>query len=83
MTVADVVREVAAEFGRTLTDDQLEYVLWEETGYPCFWPDSTKTPEENLRAQVREFFQKERSPVVSLDEAMDRAMRDAPEAFGE
>lgn len=41
--------------GKTPTDDTAEYVLWEETGYPCFWPISTEnpTPEACLRAQVR------------------------------
>lgn len=56
MTVGDVVREVAAGLGFSPGPDEVKYVLWEHTGFPCFWPDSTSTPEENLRAQVREFY---------------------------
>lgn len=55
MTLGDVVKEEAAKHGVVLSDDLLEHVLWEKTGYPCFWPDATKTPEENLRMQVGEW----------------------------
>jgi len=54
-TVGEVVREECLKAGVTLKDADVEYVLWEKTGYPCFWPDSTKTPEENLRMQVKEW----------------------------
>lgn len=58
MTIAEMVRKEVAKFGVQLSDDQLEHVLWEETGYPCFWPDATKSPAENLRTQVREWAQR-------------------------
>ncbi len=31
-----------------------ETAIWELTGFPGFWPDSSKTPEENFRAQLQE-----------------------------
>ena len=55
MTLADVVKEECLKVGVTVKDDDLEYIIWEQTGYPCFWPDGTKTPEENFRTQVREW----------------------------
>lgn len=55
-TIGDVVRSEAVASGRVVADDQIEHIVWEFTGYPCFWPDSAKTPEENFRAQLREYF---------------------------
>ena len=55
-TVLDVMREEAAKCGKTVDKKDAEWILWEQTGYPCFWPDREKTPEENLRMQLHEFF---------------------------
>ena len=57
MTVLEAVKEEAAKFWLALTDEEAEWVLWEYTGYPCFWPISevTPTPEACLRQQVREW----------------------------
>lgn len=32
-----IVRDVASDFGRTVTDDEAAFILWEHTGYPFFW----------------------------------------------
>ena len=56
MTALELVNEEARRVGVTMTDDYAEHIIWSETGFPCFWPDRTKTPEENFRIQVREFF---------------------------
>ena len=37
-----------------LTDDNVEYILWEHTGFPGFWDG--RDPEACLRRQVNEFF---------------------------
>jgi len=67
-TIAQIVREECHAYGVTLDDEDIEYVLWEETGYPCFWPDATKSPEENLRHQIREWAERNKQsrtlPVV-------------------
>jgi len=60
-TVGDVVKDECLKAGVTIQDDQVEHVLWTGTGYPCFWPDAAKTPEENLRMQVREWAEKHAS----------------------
>ena len=57
MTLIEVVREECAKFGFCPEDDQVEYIIWEKTGYPDFWPDKAKTPEENFRQQIREWAQ--------------------------
>lgn len=57
-TLQDVVREEAAKYKVTLTDEQVEHVIWEETGYPCFWPNPSSTPEDNFRTQIREWAKK-------------------------
>lgn len=38
MMIANEVRKKARQFGFVLSDDELEHILWEHTGYPCFWP---------------------------------------------
>lgn len=53
MKVLDIVREeLPGEH-----EDALEYILWNHTGYPCFWAigQDGETPEECLRAQLREY----------------------------
>lgn len=49
--------EIAREELPGLADDDLEYVIWEFTGYPDFWniPKDGNTPEECFRKQLREF----------------------------
>lgn len=58
MKVYDIVREELRAAGiLEVGDDTIEYLIWEKTGYPHFWPDSTKTPEENFRNQIRHWCQ--------------------------
>ena len=59
-TIGEVVKEECLKAGVTLKEEDVEYVLWEHTGYPSFWPDPNKTPEENLRMQVREWAEKQK-----------------------
>ena len=57
MNVGEVIREEAAKVGVTLTDEEVEHVLWEHTGYPCFWPidELHPTPADAFRKQVIEW----------------------------
>lgn len=50
-----VVLEECARFGLKLHPDNVDYVIWEKTGFPCFWPNHKLTPEDNLRFQVAEW----------------------------
>lgn len=52
LTWIELARE---ELGPGYSDAVLDAILWEETGFPCYWPDRDKTPEENCRQQLREF----------------------------
>jgi hypothetical protein len=57
MKIIEAVKEEAAKYGVKLDDEGAEHVLWEETGWPAFWPIAAenRTPEACLRAQVREW----------------------------
>ncbi len=77
MTVGDVVREEVGKCGLAISDADVEHVLWEFTGWPCFWLDATKTPEENLRAQLHEYF----TDPEAAHERRDRDERAMLEAF--
>ena len=48
------VMEIAREYFPDVSDDELNAIIWGHTGYPCFWPDDTKTPEEHFRTQLAE-----------------------------
>lgn len=52
-TWAELARGVAEEFGLILSDDEVDYALWEHTGYPSFWQGD---PAECCKAQLREHF---------------------------
>ena len=56
MTVLELVHQVARAAGVAITAAHAEHIIWAETGYPCFWPNRDKSPEENFRMQVREYF---------------------------
>ncbi|MBV6343649.1 hypothetical protein [Candidatus Magnetobacterium casense] len=37
-------------------DEELDYIIWEHTGYPMFWDSSDgSTPEECFRKQLEDF----------------------------
>ena len=58
-TLYDAVIEEGAKFDIKPADDsEIENIIWSHTGYPCFWPNKDKTPEENFRAQLQEYFEK-------------------------
>lgn len=48
------IREVVREYFPDATDDFIEYIVWEKTGYPAFWniPRDGATPEECFRKQL-------------------------------
>mgnify|MGYP001608225562 CR=1 FL=1 len=48
-TFGEVVREYFPE----ATDDDIEHILWGQTGYPCFW--ETDDTEACLRKRLQEF----------------------------
>jgi hypothetical protein len=59
MSVADLVREEAAKFGVAVADSDFDLIVWEHTGYPCFWATTPElpTPEAVFRSQIREWAQ--------------------------
>ena len=58
VTALEVVQQEGRKIlGEEISDKDADWILWEHTGFPCFWPDRTASPEENLRRQVREFLQ--------------------------
>jgi hypothetical protein len=56
---------IAKEYFPAADDDFIEFVIWEETGYPSFWniPKDGNTPEECLRTQLRKFKEKQNGRV--------------------
>lgn len=50
-TALDVAREVFPD----VPQDELEYTIWNRTGFPSFWPARYKTPETALRGQLKAF----------------------------
>ena len=53
MTYAEIVRE----YFPSATDTQVDFILWEKTGFPEFWNIGVEgnTPEECLRKQLQDF----------------------------
>lgn len=58
MTALEIAGEIAEKHGFELSQDQLNFVIWEHTGFPEFWhiPRDGNTPEECLRTQLKEYF---------------------------
>lgn len=44
--------EIVREYFPDIDDDQIEYIVWNRTGYPCFWKGD---PEESLRESLAEY----------------------------
>lgn len=44
---------VAISCGRTITQDEADYILWEYTGFPSFWPGK---PISSCIKQLQDFF---------------------------
>jgi hypothetical protein len=57
-TCRDAVKEEAAKFGLSLTDNEANDVAWNFTGFPSFWniPADGATPEECFRTQLKRYF---------------------------
>lgn len=47
--------EVVREYFPGASDDYVDFILWEKTGYPGFWniPEDGLTVEECLRTQLQ------------------------------
>jgi hypothetical protein len=58
-TVGEKIQEIGRNFGHlTLSDEQVEYILWEHTGYPHYWSsEDGATPEECFKTQVTRYFE--------------------------
>ena len=51
LTATQLARRVCRENGvKQVTPDFLEYLIWERTGWPCFW--QTKNPVKEMRGQL-------------------------------
>ena len=52
-TALDIARECLPGY----SDDDLEIIIWEFTGYPAFWriPEDGDTPEACMRKQLAVF----------------------------
>lgn len=52
MKVIDIAREIFPN----KTESFLDYVIWNETGFPSFWniPEDGETPEACLRKQLND-----------------------------
>jgi hypothetical protein len=48
-----LVRLVAADYGLVLSDDEVSFILWEHTGFPCFWEGD---PVPSCVRQLHTFF---------------------------
>jgi hypothetical protein len=53
--VTDTWKAIARRHLPELSDGELEYVIWNHTGFPIFWTDPSKTPVENFEAQIAEY----------------------------
>lgn len=47
------VKAIGRCYGKRLTTDEAEYVLWNKTGFPEFW--HTDNPRQELRHQAAEY----------------------------
>lgn len=55
-TALDEAKRIAAAYGFPLDDDTADAIIWEQTGFPVFWPDISIPAHWNFRRQLREFF---------------------------
>ena len=57
--VLSLARQIAHEEGiKPVSNETLEFIIWERTGYPCFWP--TGNAVEDFTAQLHEAFKEMR-----------------------
>lgn len=63
MTKEPTALDIAREYLPEMSDDDLNYVIWNHTGFPSFWrPEDGKTPEECFRTQLKRFAEQEEKP---------------------
>jgi hypothetical protein len=58
-TIGEIVREIGKSFGHlNLSTAQVEKIVLQHTGYPCFYPAvAGETNEERFKAQVKRYFE--------------------------
>lgn len=81
-SIGEIVTEEAANKGVTVPENMIEVIIYEATGYPCFW---TGDPEECFRKQLSEFFEKAKitsidKTLVSYEEETMRLMKELAES---
>lgn len=52
------IQAIADCYGKTITDDEAQYIAWNFTGYPSFW--MTDRPIEEMRHQAAAYLRGER-----------------------
>ena len=50
MIVCNVVRE----YFPGVSDEEAMYIVWNDTGFPCFWPSGPGTNAEKFELQLME-----------------------------
>ena len=57
MTESFTFRDAVREYFPEATPEEADFILWEKTGFPCFWNIGVDgdTPEQCLRKQLQEF----------------------------
>ena len=67
MDARAIVKQTGLRLQHLISDADVEYILWEQTGFPRFWdiPTDGKTPEECLRKQVETFLSSLSSSVLT------------------
>jgi len=60
MTGIELVQEEAERLGLQISTEDADYILWEETGFPCYFvlDEEHPTLESRLRQQVQMFLLK-------------------------
>lgn len=57
--------DIVREYFPGASDDKAWYILWNETGYPCYWDGE---PEPSLRKQLQALAQRVRAASVNGQE---------------
>lgn len=58
MTATELVQAIGKCYGQKVSKDEAGYIVWNYTGYPCFW--MTDKPIEELRMQAAAYLRGER-----------------------
>lgn len=69
-TAIEEVQRIGRSRGFDVTAEDADFILWEHTGFPIFWPDSRIPGHWHLRRQVRAFFRRH-GKVAPLPTASD------------